>query len=84
MSHQVTILDIKTDILRAITSTFSKEGLNDKNHKYFLKSALSKATKLNLDKEKKNIITRQIAKYKKNKGVTFKSREDLLLITSLI
>lgn len=84
MSRTATLLDAKTDILRCITSTYSKAGLNDKNFKYFLKSAITIFDKLNLEKEKKELVSLQIRKTKYPKKDINRIREDLLLITSLI
>jgi hypothetical protein len=84
MSHKPTVLDAKSDIIRSITSTFSKDGLKDKNYRYFLKSALSTIERLDLDQKKKELLTKQINKSVRNKKDINKVREDLLLITSFI
>jgi len=84
MSYSPTLLDIKTDILRSITSSYSEDGLNDKNFKYFLKNALSTLKKLNLDEKKKILVDKQLSKSKQKGKDIDKVREDLLLIISLI
>lgn len=84
MSHIPTVLDVKTDILRSINSTFSKHGLTDRNYKYFLNNALTNLDKLKIDKKKKALVSEQITKSKDIKKDLNKIREDLLLITSLL
>ena len=84
MSHVPTYSDVKTDILRAIHSTYSPNGLKDKNFKFFLRNALNTLETLVVDKRKKNMINDQIIKSRNIKKGINKVREDLLLINSLL
>lgn len=84
MSYTPTLLDVKTDILRSIFSSYSKNGLKDRNFKYFLRNAMTTLDKLNLDEKKKKLVAAQIRKTKETKKDINKIREDILLIASII
>jgi hypothetical protein len=84
MTHTPTILDIKTDIYRAIYSTYSSQGIEDVNFKVFLKKAIDSIENLNIGDKKKELIDTQIAKSKIIGKSLNRIREDLLLISSLL
>ena len=84
MIHTPTILDVKTDIIRAIYSTYSPDGLENKNFKFFLKNALTNLEKIDVGERKKKLVNNQIEKSKVvGKGIN-RVREDLLLINSFL
>jgi hypothetical protein len=78
--HQVTLLDIKTDLQRALMASFSSKKFDDVNVKTFLANAEKNlaALKDTINKDRYKEVEIRLRKAKDTSNAIKKRREDLL------
>ena len=84
MSYTPNILDIKTDLRRAVMSSFSKKGFEDANTIIFLKNAEKNLKEVKMDKDIYIQVTKRLKKAKDTKKSIENRREDVLTASSLV
>ena len=84
MSYTPNILDIKTDLRRAVMSSFSKKGFEDANTIIFLKNAEKNLKEVKMDKDIYIQVTKRLKKARDTQKSIENRREDILTASSLV
>ena len=82
--HNPNVLDIKTDLRRAIMASFSKNGFKDANAKIFFENAERNLKKVKLDKNTYLQVVERLKKAKDTNKIIEERREDVLTASLLL